>query len=136
MGKKEDIITTLGSCADIGNNAKEYYNGLKKLAIIFDRNQDAAKFGNILSALANRDRFLIVDLLRKKDRCVCELEAVIDKSQPAISRHLKVLESAQLIRGWKHGKFTHYSLVKKNFEFFSKFSQEWTADITNWFGSV
>ena len=135
MGKKEDIITTLGNCADIGD-AKKHYSGLKILAKNFEKDQDVAKFGNILSALANRDRFQIVDLLRKKDRCVCELEAALDKSQPGISRHLKILESAQLIRGWKHGKFTHYSLIQKNFEFFSDYSREWTAEITNWFGSI
>jgi len=44
---------------------------------------------------------------------VCELEAVLDESQPSISHHLKTLENAGLVRGWKKGKFTHYDIVKE-----------------------
>ena len=50
---------------------------------------------------------------RPRDRCVCELEAVLDESQPSISHHLKILENVGLIRGWKKGKFTHYDLIEE-----------------------
>ena len=64
------------------------------------------------SALANKKRTMILSILKKKDRCVCEIEAVLDESQPAISHHLRILEKAGLIRGWKKGKFTHYEVVE------------------------
>lgn len=136
MEKKEAILKTLGNCSDIGDNAGVHYDGLKILAKDFNTNSNIKRFLTILNALGNPDRFLILHLLRVKDRCVCELEAAIDKSQPAISRHLKILESAELIRGWKHGKFTHYSLVQQNFEFFREYSHEWIAEISNWFGLI
>jgi ArsR family transcriptional regulator len=136
LDKKKAIITTLKNCASIGIAPEAHYDRLQILAQDFKADIHISKILTILNALGNHDRFLILNLLQTKDRCVCELEAALAKSQPAVSRDLKILESAQLIRGWKHGKFTHYSLVQKNFEFFSKFCHEWTANITNWFGSV
>ena len=66
-----------------------------------------------LNAIANKKRLMIINILKEKDRCVCELEAILDESQPSISHHLKILENAGLVRGWKKGKFTHYDLVKE-----------------------
>lgn len=54
---------------------------------------------------------MIISILKENDKCVCELETVLDESQPSISHHLKILESAGLIRGWKKGKFTHYDIM-------------------------
>jgi len=36
----------------------------------------------------------------------------LDESQSAVSHHLRVLEKAGLIKGWKKGKFTHYDIVE------------------------
>ena len=134
MDKKEAIIRTLKNCASIGVEPAAHYDRLQNLAQDFRADSHINKILKILNALGNHDRFLILNLLQTKDRCVCELEAALAKSQPAVSRDLKILESAQLIRGWKNGKFTHYSLIQSQFEFFQKFSKEWTENITNWFG--
>ncbi|MFX0009496.1 MAG: ArsR/SmtB family transcription factor [Candidatus Hermodarchaeota archaeon] len=69
---------------------------------------------DFFSVLGNKERLIIVTVLKDKDRCVCELEAILDKSQPSISHHLRELEKLNLIRGWKKGKFTYYSLLKDN----------------------
>ena len=71
-----------------------------------------------LNAISNKKRLIILNILKEKDRCVCELEATLDESQPSISHHLKILESAGLIRGWKKGKFTHYDLVSEQLELY------------------
>ena len=71
--------------------------------------RDLTKF---LNALGNKKRLIIMNVLKEKDRCVCELEALLDESQPSISHHLKILETAGLIRGWKKGKFTHYDIIE------------------------
>jgi ArsR family transcriptional regulator len=71
-----------------------------------------------LNALSNKKRLIILNILKEKDRCVCELEATLDESQPSISHHLKILEDVGLIRGWKKGKFTHYDLIKKQLELY------------------
>jgi len=64
--------------------------------------------------MSNNERFIIFNALKERDRCVCELEVILNKSQPSISHHLRILEGAGLIRGWKKGKFTYYGIEAKN----------------------
>lgn len=74
---------------------------------------DLSKFSNVLG---NVTRLKIVQLLNDKDYCVCELEAILDKAQSSISHHLKILERMKIIRGIKKGYFTHYELIKEQFQ--------------------
>lgn len=134
------IIETLSKCESIGGiskseeKAKIYYTNLLKLQNEFKSDLDKVKLTNLLKAFGNDDRFMLLDFLKEKDRCVCELEAVLDKTQPAISHHLRILEEQGLIQGWKKGKFTHYSLIKPRFEEFFELWQNWTIKIVNWLG--
>ncbi|MHA1987832.1 MAG: ArsR/SmtB family transcription factor [Promethearchaeota archaeon] len=112
---KKEILEKLVKCDDIDNPAF-HFNHLRELGdnLIESPNfDDLAKF---LNALGNKKRLIILSVLKKKDRCVCELEALLDESQPSVSHHLKILENAGLIRGWKKGKFTHYDLVEKKIQ--------------------
>ena len=56
----------------------------------------------VFSALADPTRRAILTRLTKGDATVTELAAPFDVSQPAISRHLKVLEGAGLISRRRH----------------------------------
>jgi ArsR family transcriptional regulator len=38
-------------------------------------------------------------------RCICDLQEHIDKDQSVLSRHIKVLEGAGLIKSSKNGKY-------------------------------
>ena len=134
--RKADILKTLNKCPDIGADAESHYKFLFSYENKFSNDVEIQRIVKILNAMGNSNRFLILDLLKDKDRCVCELEAALNKSQPAVSRHLKILESAELIRGWKHGKFTHYSLIKSQMEFFQNYMAKWANRIQNWFGNV
>ena len=51
----------------------------------------------VFGALADPTRSPILMRLTEGDRSVCEMSAPFPMSQPAISRHLKVLEGAGLI---------------------------------------
>ena len=55
------------------------------------------QLSTVFSALADPTRRAILTRLRDGDATVTELAAPFDVSQPAISRHLKVLEEAGLI---------------------------------------
>jgi DNA-binding transcriptional ArsR family regulator len=129
------IVDTLSNCGDFGD-PKEYYRNLIKIRNQFNENEDKIELQKILGAIGNFERFLILDMLKQKDRCVCELEAILQKTQPAVSRQLKILEKNKLIRGWKSGKFTHYSLNQPTFTKFIEIWNQWNAKITNWFGTV
>ncbi|KFC71002.1 Transcriptional regulator, ArsR family [Devosia sp. LC5] len=67
----------------------------------------------IFIALADPTRCRIVELLRAGPSPVHRLAAEFDISRPAISRHLRVLREAGLIREEKSGRENHYALQAK-----------------------
>jgi ArsR family transcriptional regulator len=131
LSRKEKIIQTLSKCDDIPDPIKHYAH-LQELKENFSKNIDKQTLCKILDAIGNEDRLLILDALAESDKCVCEIEAILNKAQSTVSHHLAVLEDAGLIRGWKKGKFTHYSLSKRVFEKFSNLWDEWVQSGGNW----
>ena len=61
--------------------------------------QSTARLDAIFAALADPTRRAILARLATGERSVMELALPFDMSQPAISKHLKVLERAGLISG-------------------------------------
>lgn len=61
-------------------------------------------------AVADPSRRSILDLLRAGERTVGALLAHFPFSQPALSKHLRVLRDARLVRVRKAGRERHYSL--------------------------
>jgi len=61
------------------------------------------------SALADATRCHVLELLRERPRPVHELAAAFAISRPAISRHLKVLKDAGLVREEKRGRENVYA---------------------------
>ena len=113
--RKKKIKETLCGCDDCSNSDK-YFDNLQRTGKDLKFNQKLISLSTFLNALGNKERLTILTALKDKDRCVCELEAILDKSQPSISHHLRELEKVDLIRGWKKGKYTYYTLLKKEFE--------------------
>jgi len=62
------------------------------------------------AAVAEPSRRQILDLLRDGERSVNDLVAVLDLSQPGVSKHLKVLREAGLVRVRVDGKRRWYGL--------------------------
>lgn len=133
--RKAGIIKTLSKCENV-LDPERHYEDLMKKKESFQNNKEKELIKIILEALGSSDRLLILDALMEKDRCVCELEAIMEKAQASVSHHLKILEDAGLIKGWKKGKFTHYSLVKPNFERLAEFTNRWIITTKNWFGEI
>ena len=104
------------SCRD-GTCSASHFDELQEFGMELGKSQRFSRLNEFLSVLGGKDRLMIVKLLKEKgEQCVCELEAVLDKSQPSISHHLRSLERIGLIRGWRKGKFTYYELMKEAFE--------------------
>ena len=99
--------------------AEDYFNKLQDLGNNLRKSERINQLCSFLNALGNKDRLTIVKVLQEGEQCVCELEAILDKSQPSISHHLRNLERIGLIRGWKKGKFTFYELRKEEFNKYS-----------------
>jgi len=66
----------------------------------------------ILKALADENRFQIINLLLNHDLCVGALACHLDISKAAVSQHLRVLRKAGLVKGEKRGYWTHYSVER------------------------
>jgi len=63
-----------------------------------------------LKALADANRLRILRLLMERPRCVCELQAVLGIAQPSVSKHLRILEEAELVEKRRQGQFIEYQL--------------------------
>ncbi|MGW1679539.1 ArsR/SmtB family transcription factor [Saccharopolyspora sp. NPDC002376] len=70
--------------------------------------------GELLRALAAPVRIAIVLQLRTAERCVHELVDALDVAQPLISQHLRVLKSAGVVHGERHGREVVYRLVDEH----------------------
>ncbi len=125
--KEMELITTLSKCEDI-EDASKYYDKLLIYRKEIFNEPDFIDLSKQLEAFSHIDRILILRILMEKDRCVCELEAILGKSQSNISYHLRILENLNLIKGWKKGKFTHYSVVQKSLENFKDLFNNWISD--------
>ncbi|MFO8084496.1 MAG: metalloregulator ArsR/SmtB family transcription factor [Desulfobacterales bacterium] len=67
-------------------------------------------FVKVMKALSDLNRVKIIKLLQHKSMCVCELQAALSIAQPTVSKHLKILEDAQLVCSKKDGLWVNYSI--------------------------
>jgi DNA-binding transcriptional ArsR family regulator len=66
----------------------------------------------LYSALADPTRLRVLEMLHVRSRPVHELAAAFDISRPAISRHLRVLKDAGLVKEEKQGRENVYSFQR------------------------
>lgn len=64
------------------------------------------------SALADRTRLRLINLLRDGEVCVCFFAGTLGTHNPKISRHLAYLKRAGLVTARRDGKWMHYSLKR------------------------
>ena len=65
----------------------------------------------IFNALSDPSRLEIIDFLRDGEKCVCEITPHLKLPQPVVSRHLKILKNAGLVKRRKQGTWHMYSLT-------------------------
>ncbi len=70
----------------------------------------------LFHALSDETRLEIIELLRKGERCVCELTDTLDAAQSRLSFHLRVLKDAGVVRDRKDGRWVYYELDAEVFE--------------------
>jgi len=64
-----------------------------------------------LKATADESRLRILNILRIRPLCVCEIADVLGLAQSTISRHLKILEESGLLERTKDGLWVEYRLA-------------------------
>jgi len=69
-----------------------------------------------LQTISEPNRLKILCLLRRGDRCVCQLEAALKLKHNLICHHLKALSKLGLLKSQSQGNFTFYSLNTKTYK--------------------
>lgn len=64
------------------------------------------------SAMADRTRLRLLNLMRGGEVCVCFFAETLETNNPKISRHLSYLKRAGLVSGRRDGKWIHYKIVE------------------------
>ncbi|WP_425803218.1 ArsR/SmtB family transcription factor [Desulfitobacterium sp. Sab5] len=70
----------------------------------------ANHLADLFKTLGDSTRIRIMDALSKAEFCVCDLAALLDISQSAISHQLRVLRNSNLVKYRREGKMVYYSL--------------------------
>ncbi len=83
---------------------------MERGGIVADTKLAQAK-ARIFKALGHPTRVVIVEMLAKGERCVCEIVPAFDDAQATISRHLDVLLRAGIVRRRRAGVKMIYELT-------------------------
>ena len=103
------------------SNAKQIQLGKGPLA-----DGAAASLAPMFSALSDPTRLRLFDLVRRAGRdgiCSCDLTEPLDRSQPTISHHLKVLREAGLVESRRDGTWIWYSVAPHALDAVAQFIQ-------------
>ena len=68
-------------------------------------------FVKVMKALSDPNRVKIIKMLQHKMMCVCEIQDALRIAQPSVSKHLKILEEANLVDYKKDGMWVNYHLT-------------------------
>ena len=63
-------------------------------------------------ALGDRNRLRIINMLKHRAMCVCEITDILKLSQSTVSGHLRVLKEAGIVEDSKDGLWVEYSLTR------------------------
>ena len=87
---------------------------------------------NALDALGNPTRRHIVLMLGRRPCSVGELAGALPVSRPAVSRHLRLLQDAGLVRHQRRGTRNLYRLDRAGFDAArERLDQFWTEALSN-----
>lgn len=82
---------------------KEVKDKLPQEEILYD-------LAELFKVFGDSTRIKIICSLFESEMCVCDLSALLNISQSAISHQLRVLKSARLVKFRRAGKVIYYSL--------------------------
>jgi len=72
-------------------------------------------------ALSDPLRINVLELLRQRELCVCDLCDALEVSQSKLSFHLKTLKEAGLVNSRQEGRWIYYSLNIAQFNALEKY---------------
>jgi ArsR family transcriptional regulator, arsenate/arsenite/antimonite-responsive transcriptional repressor len=67
-------------------------------------------FIKVMKALSDPNRVKIIKMLQSRPLCVCEIKEALGIAQSTASKHLKILEDAELATSFKDGLWVNYCI--------------------------
>lgn len=68
------------------------------------------RMADLFKAFSDPTRLRIIHALHQSELCVCDISAVLQMSQSAVSHQLRYLRNLHLVKRRKQGKMMYYSL--------------------------
>ena len=100
-------------------NCQTFYINEEKVKAVqrmMEANEVFVRVAQTFKALSDFTRAKIIFALYKEELCVCELAAILNMSQSAVSHQLRVLRNLNLVRYRKDGRVVYYSLNDEHIE--------------------
>lgn len=72
--------------------------------------QKAKDLADLFKAMGDPNRVRILYALSKAELCVCDLSALLNMSQSAVSHQLRLLRNMRLVKYRRQGRMVFYSL--------------------------
>lgn len=92
---------------DVRHNSPEVVGAVRR-TLVSDRAAEA--LAATFSVLGDPTRVRLLDALAVQELCVCELAALVDSSESAVSHQLRLLRSLRLVRSRREGRLVFYRL--------------------------
>jgi DNA-binding transcriptional ArsR family regulator len=80
------------------------------------KNDSHSQLARLFRLLSHPVRLRILDELRRKEACVCHLQAVLRRPQPYVSQQLRLLREAGVVTDSKDGLNVYYHLADRRVE--------------------
>ena len=90
--------------------------------------REVNKLISFLKIISERNRLKILCLLKRGEKCVCEIWQCLKLPQNLVSHHLKTLKDFNLISSRKEGVKIFYKLNKKVIKKYLKLLDEFLKD--------
>lgn len=105
---KNNNDTTICGCKTIHNDIIEKVDAKMPKEDVF------TKLGVFFKAFGDPTRLKILHALLISEMCVCDIAALLNMNQSAISHQLRILKINRLVKFRKEGKVVYYSLDDKH----------------------
>ena len=92
-------------------------------------------YAEVFTALADPTRRHILEALREQPKTVGELAAGQPVSRPAVSQHLKVLQSARLVTVQPQGNRRLYSIKRDGLDDLRTYLESFWSDVLSSYGA-
>ena len=71
---------------------------------------------SFLKCIGDKTRLKMLKLLLEDEFCVCQLTAILGRSQSSVSQHLSYFKRLGLVNEKKSGKWTYYKINRKKYD--------------------